>query len=375
MTPCGSWPRHGASSRREKCSDSDSGSGDLTIVGVRLSPTALFLDTCERICESRIADPRTRESHGSSRLIGRPSGGRVLRPCVRPGHQEPKQREHHQPRSRHRRPLRAGTLSTSDRLSVSIRLTPRGPGDYMPLGRRGRACGRGGDEWRRSETLGIGWGWRSLAWWRPVAISRKRPRSRCRCAPGRSWRRATRPFSDSRNPGAWAVTQGTIPSPTTSAEHTEGSSSLAVNPSGYGVLASSPLSVLSALTGAILVRLVHPGDASESVLVRGHAALLLLSVAQHLQRLRWAGGADWTRDGPLSYDGVLHLRPGHTRGARPRLRGPFVRDCDQRPLERDGNVPPRQPAGRNRRRSSRAGPELRLHPRFSDLLRAVFLSE
>ena len=60
------------------------------------------------------------------------------------------------------------------------------------------------------------------------------------------------------DPGAWAVTQGTIPSPTTSAEHTEGSSSLAVNPSGYGVLASSPLSVLSALTGAISYDLFIP---------------------------------------------------------------------------------------------------------------------
>ena len=177
------------------------------------------------------------------------------------------------------------------------------------------------------------------------------------------------------DPGAWAVTQGTIPSPDD--ERRAYGRVVVARRESVRVRCPRQLTPFGSFGAhwGDLVRLVHPGDASESVLVRGHAALLLLSVAQHLQRLRWAGGADWTRDGPLSYDGVLHLRPGHTRGARPRLRGPFVRDCDQRPLERDGNVPPRQPAGRNRRRSSRAGPELRLHPRFSDLLRAVFLSE
>jgi lysophospholipase L1-like esterase len=57
---------------------------------------------------------------------------------------------------------------------------------------------------------------------------------------------------------AWSVIQGTILLPTPSIEHTEGASSLAVNPSGYGVLASQPLSVFSALTGAISYDLFVP---------------------------------------------------------------------------------------------------------------------
>ena len=62
-------------------------------------------------------------------------------------------------------------------------------------------------------------------------------------------------FEDST---AWSVTQGTIPPPTPSSEHTEGAFSLAVNPSGYGVLASSPFAVLSGLTGAIPFDLFVP---------------------------------------------------------------------------------------------------------------------
>lgn len=57
---------------------------------------------------------------------------------------------------------------------------------------------------------------------------------------------------------AWTVTQGTFPPLALSSEHTEGASSLAVNPSGYGVLASSPFAVLSALTGAISYDLFVP---------------------------------------------------------------------------------------------------------------------
>ena len=62
-------------------------------------------------------------------------------------------------------------------------------------------------------------------------------------------------FEDST---AWSVTQGTIPPPTPSSEHTEGAFSLAVNPSGYGVLASPPFAVLSGLTGAISYDLFVP---------------------------------------------------------------------------------------------------------------------
>jgi lysophospholipase L1-like esterase len=60
------------------------------------------------------------------------------------------------------------------------------------------------------------------------------------------------------NSSTWVVTQGTIPPPTTSTEHTEGAFSLAVNPSGWGVLSSPPFSVLSALTGAISFDLFVP---------------------------------------------------------------------------------------------------------------------
>jgi lysophospholipase L1-like esterase len=60
------------------------------------------------------------------------------------------------------------------------------------------------------------------------------------------------------DPTAWSVTQGTMPPPTPSSEHTEGAFSLAVNPSGYGVLKSAPLAVLSGVTGAISYDLFVP---------------------------------------------------------------------------------------------------------------------
>lgn len=57
---------------------------------------------------------------------------------------------------------------------------------------------------------------------------------------------------------AWSVTQGTLGSPTSNEVHTEGALSLAVNPSGYGVLSSAPVSVLSALTGEVSFDLFVP---------------------------------------------------------------------------------------------------------------------
>jgi hypothetical protein len=60
------------------------------------------------------------------------------------------------------------------------------------------------------------------------------------------------------DPSAWTVTQGGLPPGTASANHTEGSFSLAVNPSGYGVLTSPPFAVLSALTGPISYDLYVP---------------------------------------------------------------------------------------------------------------------
>src|SRR3954464_11571515 len=53
------------------------------------------------------------------------------------------------------------------------------------------------------------------------------------------------------SPDAWAVVQGVTPPPGTSPEHTEGASSLALNPSGYVVVTSQPLPISSALTGAL----------------------------------------------------------------------------------------------------------------------------
>lgn len=60
------------------------------------------------------------------------------------------------------------------------------------------------------------------------------------------------------DPGAWSVIQGTLPTPKTSAQRTEAAFSLAVNPSGYTVIASRPISVLSALTGSISYDLFVP---------------------------------------------------------------------------------------------------------------------
>ena len=122
-----------------------------------------------------------------------------------------------------------------------------------------------------------------------------------------------------------------------------------------------------------LVRLVDPGDASESVLVRGHAALLLLSVAQHLQRLRWAGGADWTRDGPLSYDGVLHLRtrPHSRRSTTVARTFPFAIAINV-PWNETGTYLLDNLQVATAGDHLRAGPELRLHPRFSETYYARF---
>src|SRR4051812_31939240 len=50
------------------------------------------------------------------------------------------------------------------------------------------------------------------------------------------------------SPDAWAVVQGVTPPPGTSPEHTEGASSLVLTPSGYVVVTSQPLPILSALT-------------------------------------------------------------------------------------------------------------------------------
>lgn len=60
------------------------------------------------------------------------------------------------------------------------------------------------------------------------------------------------------DPSSWSLTQGTFPPPTTSVDHTEGTLSLAVSPSGYGVLTSAPISVLSAVTGAVTYDLFIP---------------------------------------------------------------------------------------------------------------------
>jgi lysophospholipase L1-like esterase len=57
---------------------------------------------------------------------------------------------------------------------------------------------------------------------------------------------------------AWTVTQGVFPPPLASDVHTEGAHSLAVNPSGYGVLSSAPMSVLSALSGDVSFDLFVP---------------------------------------------------------------------------------------------------------------------
>jgi lysophospholipase L1-like esterase len=62
------------------------------------------------------------------------------------------------------------------------------------------------------------------------------------------------------DPGAWAVTQGSIAPGTTNPMATEGSSSLAVNPAGFAVLTSQPISVRSALTGAVSYDLFVPSD-------------------------------------------------------------------------------------------------------------------
>jgi lysophospholipase L1-like esterase len=60
--------------------------------------------------------------------------------------------------------------------------------------------------------------------------------------------------------GAWAVTQGSIAAGTASALATEGTSSLAVNAAGFAVLTSQPISVRSALTGAVSFDLFVPSD-------------------------------------------------------------------------------------------------------------------
>ena len=58
---------------------------------------------------------------------------------------------------------------------------------------------------------------------------------------------------------AWSVTQGNI-AVTTSQTTTEGATSLALNPSGFGVITSRPFAVRSALTGSVSFDLFVPSD-------------------------------------------------------------------------------------------------------------------
>jgi lysophospholipase L1-like esterase len=59
---------------------------------------------------------------------------------------------------------------------------------------------------------------------------------------------------------AWATTQGSISVDATSANATEGASSLAVRPAGFGVITSRPFSVRSAITGPASFDVYVPSD-------------------------------------------------------------------------------------------------------------------
>jgi len=59
---------------------------------------------------------------------------------------------------------------------------------------------------------------------------------------------------------AWSISQGNIEAPTASDTRTEGAFSLALDPSGYAVLKSQPITVRSAITGSVSYDVFVPSD-------------------------------------------------------------------------------------------------------------------
>jgi lysophospholipase L1-like esterase len=66
------------------------------------------------------------------------------------------------------------------------------------------------------------------------------------------------------DPSTWAVTLGSMAAGVTDPTATEGAASLAVYPSGFGVLTSQPFSVLSAITGPVSYDLFVPSEQANS---------------------------------------------------------------------------------------------------------------